>query len=319
MKKNLLHSSIELIGLDAQNPLAFLAAIGTLRALTLMYPMLDFQMAWKVNAGSWRPTLSSSTNSFDAEALCDSLADWLATPPQLKLLETIGDNLTLSPSEFGDLARVTLTNACLSDPPDLASLDFLAAFGSDGTWQAHSKDRSLMQDTALRTMSGAGHQHFIKFMREIIASTSSAHLYSSLFVNWTYEDEGRGMNLRWDPIDDRRYAMRWKNPSSDPAVTMRGANRLAIEALPLFTTATIRSDLRTTSFRTVPRRGTFWFWPIWEQPINLFAIRSLIQHPGLTVEKPLAALSKLGVSAVFQSQRITVGKFRNFTPAVPTN
>ncbi len=306
---------LQLRGLDGANPLAFLTALGTLRTLTLMHPDSEFKMGWQINDGSWRPVLVSTTFLFDEQRLCDAMAEWLETPPQFKLLEEIGDNLTLSPGKFRNLTEGKLHSASSDDKADRTVLDFLAAFGSDATYQPHSKDQSLMQDTALRTMSGAGHQHFIKFMRDIIAGTSSEHIYSTLFKTWTYEDEGRGLNLRWDPIDDRRYAMRWKNPSADPATTMRGANRLAIEALSLFATAPVGNDLRTTGFRTLPRRGTYWSWPIWELPIDLPSVQSLLQHPALTQEKPLESLSPIGVSTVFRSQRITVGKFRNFTPA----
>jgi len=310
-------NSIMLTGLDGANPLAFLAALGTLRTLTTMYPESGFRMNWEVVDGGWRPRLTSSNFEFEPSSLCDEMAGWLSSPVQLNLLEAIGDNLTLAPTEFRKLALNELQLACKDDSGSRSVLDYLAAFGSDATYQPHSKDRTLMQDTALRTMSGAGHQHFIKFMREIIANTCSTHLYSTLFFSWTYEDEGRGMNLRWDPIDDRRYAMRWKNPSSDPATTMRGANRLAIEAIPLFSTAPDGNQLRTTGFRTIPKQGTFFSWPIWEPQINLDAIQCLQQHPRITSLDDTTDLSDIGVHTVFRSQRITIGKFRNFTPAKP--
>lgn len=309
--------AILLKGLDGSNPLAFLAALGTLRTLAVMHPDSEFRMRWQVVDGAWRPVLSSPSFDFDEATLCDELADWLAAPPQSELFELIGDNLTLSPTEFRGLALAQFNRARDAESTAIAALGFLAAFGSDATYQPHSKDRTLMQDTALRTMSGAGHQHFIKFMRDIIGNTSSAQLYSSLFSTWTYEDQGRGMNLRWDPIDDRRYAMRWKNPSSDPAMTMRGANRLAIEAIPLFPTAPVGTHLQTTGFKSIPKRGTFWSWPMWEPAIKLTTLRCLLLHPNLGDEKAQAELSNLGIATVFCSQRITVGKFRNFTPAKP--
>lgn len=310
-----------LSGIDGSNPLGFLAALGTLRTVDCLYPEAEIRMGWRLESGSWRPFLVSPTICFESFKLCDKLAVYLTSPPQQNLFKAVGDNLTLSPTQFGKLAKSTLAKACEGDQPSLSDLEFLAAFGTDAAYQPHSKDRTLMQDTALRTMSGAGHQHFIKFMREIISNSTSPHLHSTLFQPWTYEDEGRGMNLRWDPSDDRRYAMRWKNPSADPAVTMRGANRLAIEALPLFPTAPMGNDLATTGFRF--SRGTFWSWPIWEPAIELCVIRSLLQLDAVSQNKKTdgqstthqATLSTQGIAVIFRSQRITVGKFRNFTPA----
>ena len=310
-------NTLELTGLDGSNPLAFLAALGTLRSLSMMYPESEFRLGWQIDSGAWRPFIESEVLELDASSLCDDLSEWLADPPQLPLFESIGDNLTLSPKAFASLARSSV-ECSITDPKDISSqsaLEFLIAFGSDATHQPHSKDRTQMQDTALRTMSGAGHQHFIQFMRHIIANTDSSQLQSTLFAFWRYEDEGRGANLRWDPIDDRRYAMRWKNPSADAAKSMRGANRLAIEAIPFFVTAPMKNRLETTGFRS--RKGAFWFWPIWEDAIDVRSIMSLLQLAVVSAPSLDESLSKRGIKAVYRSQRITIGKFRNFTPAQP--
>src|SRR5690606_35990470 len=99
-------------------------------------------------------------------------------------------------------------------------------------------------------------------------------------------DEGRGMNLRWDPIDDRRYALRWENPSADPSKTMRGANRLAIEALPLLPTMPINSRLGTTGFQGSGTRDTFFTWPIWSVPLNMPVVASLLSGTDDIAEQP---------------------------------
>ncbi len=310
-----LKKSIVLHGLDGSNPLGYLSALGTHRICSQWYREAQVTMRWSIIDGSWRPILESPDFETDAQSFCKRLSSRLADPPQFNLLEAIGDNLTLSPSDFASLATSQLNQANANQQDTKTALSFLAAFGTDALAQSHSKDRSQMQDTALRTMSGAGHQHFIKFMREIIANTDASQLHATLFQPWMYEDEGRGMNLRWDPIDDRRYAMRWKNPSSDASSSMRGANRLAIEAMPLFPTAPMANKLETTGFRVY--KGAFWSWPIWDCRLELPVIQSLLNRPFLSRQNTATSseLKELGISAVFRSQRITVGKFRNFTPA----
>ena len=324
-------SSLVLSGINGANPLGFLAAIGTFR--TLVATIEDLQLHWQTMAGAWRPVLSSESTSLDEDAVIDRLNDYLSKPPQLPLLQEIGPNLTISGEQFRELA-IAGVERCqqATSPQELferrISVDFLAAFGCD-LMTADGSPQSSVEDTALRTMSGAGHQHFISFMRELIASTDSDHLRSTLFSPWRYTDAGRGANLRWDPVDDRRYALRWLNPSGDPSQTMRGANRLAIEALPLFATAIATSGkygsekLETTGFVSLRRRGTLWTWPIWSRTIGLATCRSLLQETHLrtiATESAGAELAKeelaaMGVQAIFQSQRITTNKFRNFTPA----
>lgn len=261
------------------------------------------------------------------------LDEWLSAPPQLPLLQVIGPNLTITGQRFRELATDAVEQCHQAQSPaELVSrriaADYLAAFGCDLV-TADGDPQSLIEDTALRTMSGAGHQHFIAFMRELFASTNSEHLRSTLFSTWRYGDPGRGANLRWDPVDDRRYALRWLSPSGDPSQTMRGANRLAIEALPLFTTAITASNrtgnekLETTGFVNIRRMGTLWSWPVWGKPIGLLTCQSLLQATQLRLlantsnlhEREKKELAERGVQAIFQSQRITTGKFRNFTPA----
>lgn len=128
------------------------------------------------------------------------------------------------------------------------------------------------------------------------------------------------MKLRWDPADDNRHALRWRDPSGDPARrsggTVLGANRLAIEALALLPTAPAGSRLATAGFTGTGRRDTFWSWPIWLRPIDVEVCRSLLALEDLVADKPDGvALTALGIAAVYRSQRITEGKFRSFTPA----
>jgi hypothetical protein len=165
-------------------------------------------------------------------------------------------------------------------------------------------------------MSGAGHQHFLGFMRTLAAETTVEQLRGALFASWSYSDPPP--SLRWDPMDDRRYALRWNEPSSDPIRTVRGANALAIQGLPLFSTQPRGGTLGTTGFSRVSRKGTFFTWPIWEDPLPLDVVRSLLALRELQAESPAPQrLRALGVVEVFRSQRITQGKYRNFTYGVP--
>ncbi len=319
--------SVSLPGLDGSNPLAFMAALGTLRVLTLSLPRNGVRMHWDIQRGVWCPVLTGLPVECDQDAVVELLARQLAEPDAVRLFEQIGPDLTISGRRLRFLSQSALElgdEDCTDVVTARVPADFLAAFGCDMMTGDGELD-SQIEDTAFRTMSGAGHQHFIQFMCDIVRATNGAHLHKALFETWNYDDPGRGLNLRWDPADDRRYALRWRNPSKDPNTTMRGANRLAIESLPLFATAPMRGRLETTSFVQRRRQGVRFTWPIWRVPLQVDIARSLLQSPMLTppsVSESDAVhaqwrqrLEPLGVAAVFQSQRITTGKFRNFTPA----
>lgn len=300
--------SIALSGLDGSNLLAFLAALGTLRTLSRALDDMSIQLHWEAR-GMWTPVLSGPFPNDDQEAM-DLILFSLHTQLQNMAghpVLTVANNLNMSPRQFRQVATAAVQLAHQSG--DRTGVDFVAAFGCD----AISED-DVISDTAFRTMSGAGHQHFLKTMHDLVALTEPEHLKRSLFEPWDYADDRP--SLRWDPADDRRYALRWNEPSGDPIRTMRGANRLAVEALPLFPTAPVGNKLETTGFRTGGSRNTFFSWPIWETPISIDVVRSLLALPELQLDAPPRdKLRPMGIVDVLRSQRLTIGKFRNFAPS----
>ncbi len=286
-------------GLDGGNPLAFLAAVGALRTATLAASSDEWRLRWTTHEGHWTPVLRR-----EAPLTPDCLIELLT--PSLKAMKDapafrFADNLTVDLQQFRKVAQEA---QCASTLEDRCYVDFVAAFGCDG-FSISDKDPKI-QDTALRTMSGAGHQHFLKSMRELVKVTEEAHLRNSLFSPWRYADIRP--SLRWDPMDDRRHALCWHNPSDTPVRTMRGANRLAIEALPLFPTAPVGRRLHTTGFSPRRDEGVLFTWPIWDASLSLDSVRSLLSLPELQEPQPRHdRLAAMGVAAVFRSQRITQG------------
>lgn len=305
-------------GLSADNVLAYLAALGTLRTASLAMPGQDVRMSWEGHQGAWQPRLYCDT-ALDQDELIERLNDRLQASADLAALN-LADDLTISVADF----RTALLDAQTSvTANDRDNVDFLAAFGSDMVQsRLNGKPTGQIADTAFRTMSGAGHQHFLGTMRTFIAETTERHLHKTLFESWTYDDPLEKHSMRWDPMDDIRYALRWHNPSGDHnrkvSGCMWGANRLAIEALPMFPTQAVRDRLATTGFREGPRQPTELIWPVWSSPIGALEVRSLLTLPQLQSASPdLALLNAMGIKTVLRCQRITQGKYRNFTPAHP--
>lgn len=300
-----------LTGLDGSNPLAFLAALGTLRALRTADPTFACRLGWRRDR-SWQPVIETSI-PLSASELLDRLSHELKGKQRLPEFNALGDDLTVTAEVFRQFAADAGQTACHNDR---RTADFAAAFGCDAT----VTDTGVIQDTALRTMAGAGHQHLLGFMRNIVEATQSEHLENALFHPWRYKDPLQNLSLRWDPADDIRYALQWRNPSGDPSRksggSMLGANRLAIEGLPLVVTAPVGVRLETTGFRGKRSSDTFWTWPIWEPMLSMDSVRSVLALKDLRDFTPnREKLLRIGVTEVFRSQRLTIGKVRNFTPA----
>lgn len=294
-------------GLNGSNPLGFLAAIGTLRTISLAEPEDGWRMKWLMYDGAWVPVLLAR-QPVSAEAIVDLLyaALRLEATPEFDFSK----GLNVKPAEFRAQAEAAKNQARLQDR---RYADFIAAFGCE----AHStQDRKNIQDTELRMLSGSGHQHFLGTMKSLVAETDKEHLHHALFETWNYSDLRLGM--RWDPGEDRRYALRWENPSHGGGVrTVRGANRLAVEALPLLPTAPGERELQTTGFSKQGKRVLF-TWPIWQVPVGMNVARSLLALSELQRTEPNRDhLNARGVVEVQRSERITVDRYRNFTHSLP--
>jgi hypothetical protein len=306
-------------GLSAGNLLAYLAALGTLRTASLAWPEREATMEWRSEAGAWRPVLALE-GGMNEDELIDGLASLLADGESLPALN-LGDNLGIPVEQY----RAALCSAQHATQfADRRDVDFMAAFGSEAIQsKVNGKPTGQIADTAFRTMSGAGHQHFLGTIRTFIADTRTEHLSKALFCEWQYDDPLKNHSMRWDPQDDIRYALRWQNPSGDPkrvhAGSVWGANRLAIEALTLFPCVPSGNKLETTGFvRGLKGQSPELTWPVWKGPLGLDCVASLLATDELRQRVPNRSwLGKIGVVEVFRCRRITQGKFRNFTPAVP--
>jgi len=307
---------LSLDGLSADNPLSYLAALGVHRTATLAARENRFEMSWKLANGHWRPQLKS-VNVMDRIRLINLLEEQLKKSIGLAAFD-LGDNLKINISDFHNALVDGQSN---TSAEDRSNVDFLAAFGSDIIESLQNgRTTGQIADTDFRTMSGAGHQHFLKTIRTFIEDTQHCHLENAVFEPWEYSDPLENHSMRWDPVDDKRYALRWGDPSKDSTKrksgSVWGANRLAIEALPLFPTQPRNRSLVTTGFSNRRKGAVELTWPVWSSPIELSVVRSLLSLPQLQEEQPdHNFLIPMGIVEIFRSQRINQGKYRNFTTA----
>ena len=303
-------AELPLPALQGSSLLGFLAALGTFRTLATLPETSDVRMRWVPGGGSYCPVLQ-----LPAPAEPDSVVQKLHTT--LRGLAghyviTVDKDLRIPRANFRKLSTKAVEDFLSHTDPTAASM--VAAFGCD----AVCNDEGMIEDTGFRTMSGAGHQHFLEFINVLAKETTAEQLHEALFGPWRYRDSSPTM--RWDAEDDRRYALRWDEPSKDPVRTVRGANLLAITALPLFPVVpTSGTTIATTGFSGRGSRDTFVAWPIWTGWLALDAVRSLLSLKALQDRNntSASAFGSLGVTAAYRSQRITLGKYRNFTPAEP--
>jgi hypothetical protein len=308
---------IELTGIDGSNLLAYMAALGTLRVLTLAEPDRCVRMSW-VDKGCWTPVVLGST-AVTAEELVALLAGRVCPRVAVMVRKKgksirapgadlqaglananaafLADFLDLGLDEFGSILE---RESCQQSTRE--SADFLAALGSDCFTEKNGDGPAT---TDLRAIGAGNNEGFLGFMRTIHLGTEASHLRQALFQVWDYSDPPPFM--RWDSNEYRPHALRASDPAKDrDCNNVRGANRLAIEALPLFPTAPQSRRIRTTAFQDGDD-GTEVSWPIWTEALELATVASLLAAGDGRVRP--------GVAQIYKSKRFTEGKYRNFSPS----
>ena len=158
-------------------------------------------------------------------------------------------------------------------------------------------------------------------IKGLVAQTTREHSRRSLFHAWDYSDPLPGTSLHLEPREDRRHANQWHMPSSNPTrkVTggMMGANRLALEAWPLFQSLPQGEKLGTVGFDGTHANTIRFTLPIWMTPLTLAVVPSVLALEQL--QRSMVAgseLRPLGILIVFRCSRILVNKTPNLTAPV---
>jgi hypothetical protein len=114
--------------------------------------------------------------------------------------------------------------------------------------------------------------------------------------------------LRWDPTEQRSYAMQWGDPGDRRNRVSADAtlNAMAFVGFAAFLSMPIGRSLASTGFG---RGSGEWSWPIWSPALRLDVVRSLLADATIQSETPdRAALAMRGVEVVFRSRRMKIGK-----------
>lgn len=301
-------SGILLKGLDGANPLAFLAALGTLRTLTVALPDETVKMNWEQHEGAWRPRVWCSLAG-DGDILIARIVQHL--PTRLPLPWTLEKRLPF-PASLLQKAMKDAAFGCSINDRDLA--DLLAAFGSE----VFTDDKGNFADTSFRMVrsgDSAG-QGLLYYACKNAELTTAEDIRTSLFDRWLYV---RGSSFRWDPVEDKNYALQANNPSDDGALSVVGANRLALESLVLFPVQPTRTGTATTGFvRAFPGGDMEFRWPIWTVRLTLSVITSLLASPMLVDYAEVEVRLSMGVAGIFKSRQFKPNQYyRNFSPAQP--
>ena len=306
-------SVLELPGLDAQNPLGFLAALGLLRVLDdhcrkreLVLPRLAF-----ANDGSFQARLHTRVPYPGLKDVILSDAEAQAASAALQLAYDDAGGLCAPASR--DATRDL-------KPSPQAARDFLAAVASSPRREADLASgffSELVQDNNGNTKPTAlhftaGQQTFLSMVESLRAGMTGAGLDEALLGPW--RNTSPLPSLSWDASVTRLYALRASDPSGEKRGSVPAANWLAVHALAYFPVFARRGRLQTTAVEGGWKDSVF-TWPCWEVAASVQTITALLRSSA----RGLAARqrSALGIIAVFACgiTRSDQGGYGSFTPA----
>jgi hypothetical protein len=299
-----LPDGVVLCGLDGTNPLGFLAALGALRLLSIENSSV--RMTWQLFNGTWRPNivgiqvpLAQLGGQIHAAIVKMDKSVWSFD----KKLPFAAARLQIE--AYNAVRTASITSHGVAD--DIAALGVECCIDDKGNFK----------DTALRMVRAgdAAGQGLLAYGKRILDSTTAAEIQSVISDTWQYQD--KQCALRWDPAEDRGYALQWGNPSDDGALSAKGGNCLALAAMPTLPTIPTKKQAETTGFGLKEPKQSSFTWPIWKHAVSLDVVTSLLGMPDLQKEQPpRSALECRGIAAVYRSDRVmTSTYYANFTPS----
>lgn len=296
--------NLHLVGLDAGNPLAFMAALGTLRLAARIDA--NPRLSWAPQANSFRSTLHLSEPAAPdafAAAVSELLeADFADAPPAYAAQDIIKRP---APAFRAD-ASAAAAGATASDRIDA---DFFAGFACDGVVE----DDGQVTPSALSFANGQSGKLLLRDYRDLAVDTTADDIEAAWFRPWAYTDACK--TFRWDPSDLRYYALRADNPGNSTVYGVRGGNTLAFWGLSMLPTAPGSRGLATTGVSRQPTgaKTSAWCftWPVWDSPLGLDPLRGLLglaelQRPADRI--PTQSLRDRGLLTAFRSERVTYQK-----------
>lgn len=269
-------AAIELPALDGRVPLGFLAALGTLRLLS-EHDDPDARLAWSPSTFTAR---LHTTTAQDREGIADALqrtAEGMGDtrvpgmPSDFPPPQAAPDQLRSSPQEIASLLAGWQTQV---DPGRAA--DWARAVVTD-----LARDTSRPNEVAITPFAApSGRQSFgTMFTKAKELTQNRPGALEEALAGWRRVDDYSGEYLDHNVLRDAADSLTGKSVERG----IPGATWLALMALPMLpVTGDIAGRRRGTGWQNQGRQPIM-RWPLWHATLDIHAIRSLIDHPALTL------------------------------------
>jgi len=294
-------------GLEGNNPLGFLAALGVQVAFATenQQPRL-----W------WSDNVASHA-IVDEDFPIDSIAD-----RALVAFACWEDSLAINPKRM-DGSRMPKGDELKLMPEDIeAYLGQAAQCGWSGGLATALVAQGSLDNQGVAKPSDfyftAGQQKFLDIARKVLSAADRDEIRAGLEGPWRYESETP--SLGWDVADDRVYALRANDPGPEKKLTNPGPEALALLGLSLYPVFAGRERTVTQGCSGKWKDG-YYSWPLWHKPATPRVVKSLLAHAYDHTHAPTSKRHRWyeswGVSAILRSpiRRTDQGGYGTFGPS----
>lgn len=272
---------IALSGLPGSNPLGFLAALGTLDALSAKLP--DITLHWTDELVPHAVIGGLDDRESVLDVLDQDREEWNGSP-----LLTFPDGAPLADAKPAEKQLRAWFEYASADEERTAS-DHLAALVAEGAFDGNKNAKP----THLHFT--AGQQQFLRMVRTLASEVERGRLSEALWGPWRYDSSLP--SLSWDARGERVYATRAVNPSKEQRLGVPGADWLAFRGLVFYPVyRTVQGALHTTACDLSWKRSAF-RWPLWSVPCGRDVIRSLVADRSLVSQSMLSQLRPSDLTA----------------------
>ena len=253
-----------LTGFEGTNPLGFLAALGT--QVALVAEGARARLYWSNDIVPHAILDADLTLEKIAVQIMETLTKWKKSPA---VNPTLDDGATMHKGDELKISKQDIRHYLASASQDDVAGGLATALVAEGSLD----NEGVAKPSDLYFT--AGQQKFLEMVRKIMNCVSLEDVHTGLRGPWKYSS--RLPSLGWDVADDRVYALRSSNPSSETKPTNPGPESLAVLGLSLHPVFAGSKRTLTQGCSGTWKKSRY-AWPLWNKPASLPAVKSLLAH-----------------------------------------
>lgn len=291
---------ITLSGLREDNPRDFLAALGLLRLVDLIWPESVPQLSWSRETGIPKLSLEVDLPSDWGKQILDIFLKWKAS-----------EN---NPFGYGKIESIDVSDFRSLLKKESERSEFHVYYYASLAAQIAHKDTGRRSEFIIESAS----RSVLNGITALIDNQRSP-------IDIQADFEGRSVlrevsnTSRWHPAEFKSAAYTSIDPKDIKHRDLASLNVFALFGLGYYPTIDTQMGRKTLGISRV-EKSTEFSWPVWQHPVDSISVASILHHPVIHQRDGLLETIKaMGVHQVWRSQKFKPdGKNYYFSPGRPS-